>query len=132
MTTYILPEGWKRPPGWSHGAVAGSGRTLAVAGQFGWDPQTFEFIEGFVTQWDAALRNVVAVVEAAGGKATDVISLQVLVTDLASYNESRRELGPGWAAAFGSHFPAITLYQVSGLIEPKALIEIEALAVIAQ
>ena len=79
--TAILPDGWKRPRGWSHGTRNGS--EIAVAGQFGWDPTTFELAgDSFATQWGQSLANVVGVVTAVGGIADDVLSLRVYVTDM--------------------------------------------------
>jgi enamine deaminase RidA (YjgF/YER057c/UK114 family) len=123
----ILPDGWKRPRGWSHGTRCGP--DIAVAGQFGWDPRTFQLAgDDFATQWGQSLANVVGVVTAAGGTAADVLSLRVYVTDMDAYRAAGSALGAGWQAVFGAHFPAITLVAVGALTEPGAVVEIEATA----
>jgi enamine deaminase RidA (YjgF/YER057c/UK114 family) len=125
--TAILPDGWKRPRGWSHGTLHGS--EIAVAGQFGWDPTTFELVgDDFAAQWGQSLANVVGVVAAPGGEPHDVLSLRVYVTDMEAYRAAGSALGAGWQSTFGAHFPAITLVEVGALTEPGALVEIEATA----
>jgi enamine deaminase RidA (YjgF/YER057c/UK114 family) len=123
----LLPPGWKRPRGWSHGIL--NGGQLYIAGQFGWDPKEQAFtVADFGGQWQRALENVLAVVAAAGGSATHVTSLRIYVTDLGAYREAAAEVADGWRATFGAHFPAITMLQVAGLVEPQAIVEVEGTA----
>lgn len=125
-TEVLLPEGWKRPRGWSHGVLT-SKRQLHVAGQFGWDPTTQRFLSAdFGGQWRQALENVLTVVREAGGSATDVASLRIYVLSLAAYRASGPDVATAWANTFASHFPAITMLEVGGLTESEALVEIEA------
>jgi enamine deaminase RidA (YjgF/YER057c/UK114 family) len=126
----VLPEGWSRPPGWSHAITIPSGaQMIVVAGQFGWDPDTQKCVSNvFAEQWERALKNVRAVVEAAGGSVSTIASLRIYVTSLDQYHSAGRELGGAWMSVFGKHFPAMTLVQVSGLTDPEALLEIEAVA----
>ena len=129
MPQPIEPPGWKRPSGYSNG-MAASGRVLAVAGQVAWDAQQQIVSRDFVAQFAQALDNVIAVVRAAGGGPSDIISMTVYVTDKLRYMGSTAEVGAVWRARAGKHFPAMALVEVSGLIEPGALIEIQALAVL--
>ena len=127
----VHPEGWKPTKGYSSGMIA-EGRTLHVAGQIGWDAeQRFEHHD-FTGQTAQALRNVLAVVEAAGGTATDIVRLTWYVTDKRAYLSKQREVGAAYRAVMGRHFPAMTLVAVSGLVEDEALVEIEATAVLAR
>lgn len=127
----VHPEGWKPTRGYSSGMIA-EGRTLHVAGQIGWNAeQRFEHHD-FAGQAAQALRNVVAVVEAAGGKAADIVRLNWYVTDKREYLAKQRELGETYRAVMGRHFPAMTLLVVSGLAEDEAVVEIEATAVLEQ
>lgn len=126
----VQPEGWPRPRGYSNGIVA-EGRVLAVAGQVGWTAEGRFERRDFAGQFDQALANVLAVVEAAGGAPADVIKMTVYVTDLDDYRRSLGRLGPIWKARMGRHYPAMALVGVTGLVEPEALVEIEALAVLA-
>lgn len=115
-----------RPRGWSHGVLAAAGaRILFVAGQTAADPEA-----GFVEQFGRALDRVLAVVGEAGGAPTDIGRLTVYVTDLRAYTESLEPLGEAYRARMGSHYPAMALVEVKGLVEPDALVEIEATAAI--
>lgn len=126
----ILPDGWKRPSGYSNGVVA-SGKVLFVAGQVGWNPATCAFeSDDFVRQFDQALANVVAVVRAAGGAPEHIARLTVYCIDKQRYLAALREVGGAYRAHLGKHFPAMAMVQVSALIEDRAQVEIEATAVI--
>jgi len=129
MTT-VQPEGWPQPRGYSNGMIA-HGRVLAVAGQIGWNERGEFASDDFAEQSAQALRNVLAVVAAAGGSATNVIRLTWYVTDKREYLAAASELGVTYRELFGSHYPAMTLVQVAALLEDRAKVEIEATAVLA-
>jgi len=124
-----------RPPprGYNDGILARGGRLLFVAGQVAWDEQ-HRLIGGadFTAQFDRALANVLAVVNAAGGKPADLTRLTLYVVDLDSYRSALKRIGACYRERLGAHYPAMTLVQVAGLLEKGALVEIEATAVIAQ
>ena len=124
----IQPEGFLPPKGYANGVVTTGGRTLHVAGQIAWDGEGKFHSDRFVDQFGAALDNVVAVVEAAGGAPTDVVRMTIYVTDLDAYRSSAGKLGGVWRERFGKHYPAMALVGVAGLVHPQALIEIEAVA----
>jgi enamine deaminase RidA (YjgF/YER057c/UK114 family) len=129
MLTVLLPPGWPRPKGYANGML-GVGRHVLVAGQIGWD-EAGVFPEGFLAQVDQALANVIAVVEAAGGTAADIARMTWFVTDIGLYRAHAGELGPIWRARLGKHFPAMAVIGCAGLVEPAALVEITAEAVLA-
>lgn len=124
----VHPAHWPAPKGYANGVVTEGGRTLYVAGQIGWTPEGLFAAKDLVGQFDQALANVVAVVEAAGGKATDLVKMTVYVTDLDAYRDNLRAVGAVWRARLGKHFPAMALLGVAGLVEREALVEIEAVA----
>jgi enamine deaminase RidA (YjgF/YER057c/UK114 family) len=130
MTTIINPPGWRAPRGYSNGIIA-EGRMVFVAGQIGWDTNGAIVSDRLVDQFDQALANVLAVVETAGGRADSIVRLTLYVTDKAAYVAGRAAIGDRYRARMGRHFPAMTLVEVSALVEPGALIEIEATAVLA-
>lgn len=125
----ILPPGWARPRGYANGMV-GEGRWLHVAGQIGWGPDQAFATDDFVAQFAIALDNVLAVVHAAGGEAGSIASMTVYVTDVAQYRARGAEIGSLWRARLGKHFPAMALVAVAALVEPRALVEIQAVAVL--
>lgn len=119
------------PRGWNNGMLAPKeGRVLFVAGQVGVDPDVPAEPAAFAPQFATALDRVLAVVRAAGGGAEDVGRMTVYVTDLAAYRASRAALGEAWRARFGTHYPAMALVEVKGLVDRGAMVEIEATAVI--
>jgi enamine deaminase RidA (YjgF/YER057c/UK114 family) len=125
----VQPAGWAVPRGYANG-VAARGTQVYVAGQIGWDAQCKLVGPGFLAQVEQALANVVAVVEAAGGTAAHLVRMTWYVTDMDVYRKSLRELGAIYRRVIGEHFPAMALVQVVSLVEPGAVVEIEATAVI--
>jgi len=123
--------GWPKPKGYVNGMVT-EGRLLHVAGQVGWDGEQRFVHEDFAGQFAQALDNVLAVVRAAGGAPEGVVRMTVYVTDLPAYRASVRTLGPVWRERFGRHFPAMALVGVAGLVEERALVEIEAVCALPE
>ena len=102
-----------------------------MGGQIGWTAdQVFE-AHDFIGQMEQALRNIVDVVEAAGGQVGDIVRLTWYVTDKKTYLAHQREVGEVYRKVLGRHFPAMTMVVVAGLIEDEALVEIEATAKIS-
>ena len=126
----LLPKGWARPKGYSNGILA-EGSQVFVAGMIGWNEQG-EFPDGFVDQFEQTLKNTLAVLAEANAGAADVVRMTWYVTDLDMYRSKLRELGGAYRNLMGTNFPAMSVVEVSGLVEPKAMIEIATTAVIAQ
>ncbi len=126
----VLPPGWPRPSGYANG-MAGTGEVLAVAGQIAWDHEQRIVSDDFVAQFHQALANVVAVVTAAGGEAQDIVSVTVYVVDKVEYTGALADVGRVWRDVVGRHYPAMALVQVAGLVEDRAKVEIQALAILA-
>ena len=130
MSDVILPAGWPRPSGYANG-ISARGRIVVVAGQVGWDPVTERIVsDDFVAQTRQALRNIVAVLHAANAHQRQVVRMTWYVTVRAEYLATLAEVGKAFRETFGSHFPAMTLVIVAGLLEPGAKVEIEATAVV--
>jgi enamine deaminase RidA (YjgF/YER057c/UK114 family) len=125
----VQPPGWPRARGFANGMRA-RGELLAVAGQVGWDAEQRVVPGGLGPQFEQALANVLAVVRTAGGVPEHVISLTIYVTDKAAYLAEQADLGARYRLLLGSHYPATALVEVAGLLEPEALVEIQALAVL--
>ena len=121
----INPEAFgARPSGWSHGMLAEKGgRILFVAGQIA--P-----VGDFVAQWGGALGRVMEVVRSAGGKPENVGRMVVYITDRPAYLANLTPLGEVHRKYMGRHYPAMAVVEVKSLIDSKALVEIEAVAVL--
>ena len=127
--TAVEPAGWPKPKGYSNGMVAPAGaRLLAVAGQVAWDERGKIVSGDLAAQFGQALENVLKVVTAAGGSAEHLLRLTYYVTDKEEYRRRTAEIGERYRAVLGRHFPAATLVEVKGLLEPGARVEIEATA----
>lgn len=123
----IHPEGWAPALGYANGMLAPDG-TLHIGGQIGWNAQKEFEAPDFIGQMEQALRNIRAIVEAAGGKVSDIARLTWFVTDKKEYLARQREVGEAYRRVMGRHFPAMSMLVVSELIEDAALVEIEATA----
>lgn len=133
----VNPDELGRPSGFSHGIVAPAGaRVLFVAGQTA--PQAGDretgsaeaAAERLVAQFGAALERALAVVRAGGGGPANLARLTVYVTDMEAYRTARPRLGGVWRATMGRHYPAMALVEVRSLVDPDAVVEIEATAVL--
>lgn len=129
MKKNIQPQGWPRPRGYSNGILA-EGRQLFIAGQIGWNDRCEFTSDDLAEQTAHALRNVVAVLEAAGGKAKHLVRLTWYITDKREYAAARKQIGEVYREIIGKHYPAMTLVQVATLLEDRAKVEIEATAVL--
>lgn len=125
----VQPAHWPRPRGFSHG-IAACGRLLFVAGQVGWDSAGRFTSERLADQVKTALANVVAVLAAAGARPEHVTRMVWYLTSRDEYHASLKEIGAGYRAVMGRHFPAMSVVQVVALMEARAKVEIEATAVI--
>jgi enamine deaminase RidA (YjgF/YER057c/UK114 family) len=123
------PPELARPRGYSHAASA-RGRSVALAGQIGWDAAARLVSTEFAPQFAQALQNLVVALHAAGGRPEDLIALRIFVTDKQRYLACLKEVGAAYRQSLGAHYPAMSLVQVAALLEDGALVEIEGLAVI--
>jgi enamine deaminase RidA (YjgF/YER057c/UK114 family) len=127
----IQPDGWAPAKGYANGVLTADG-TLYVGGQIGWEADQVFRTHDFIGQMEQALRNIMAVLEAAGGGAEHLVRLTWYVTDKAEYLRRQSEVGQAYRRVLGRNFPAMTMVVVAGLVEDEALLEIEATAVIPQ
>jgi enamine deaminase RidA (YjgF/YER057c/UK114 family) len=127
----VTPSGWKDPVGYSHGVSVPGGRIVVTAGQIGWNPASGEFVsDEFVPQTAQALRNIVAVLSAAGASPSHLVRLTWFITDRDQYLNAQKEIGAAYREIVGRHFPAMSVVVVRALLEARALVEIEATAVV--
>lgn len=126
--TSLQPPGWRKPKGYANGML-GRGRMVLTGGMIGWDADEV-FADGFVPQVEQALRNVLAVLAVAGGGPEHIARLTWYVRSIATYRDSLAALGPAYVGIIGRHYPAMALIEVAGLVEPLALVEIEATAIL--
>jgi len=124
----VLPDGWPRPKGYANGVTA-SGRQIYVAGQVGWNPQGVWETDDFAEQVAQALKNVVAVLRAAGAGPQHIVRMTWYVTSKREYLDAGREIGKAFREIIGVWDIAMTAVEVTALIEDRAKVEIEVTAV---
>ena len=125
----LNPDSWPRPSGYNNG-ISATGRVIMVAGQIGWDIERRLPLGDFVAQARQALQRVVAILAEDGAGPEHLVRLTWYVTDREQYLAVAKPLGAVYREVVGKHYPAMTAVQVSGLMEPGALVEIEATAVV--
>jgi enamine deaminase RidA (YjgF/YER057c/UK114 family) len=125
----LHPAGWKPAAGYANG-VAARGRMVFLGGLIGWNGQQKFETDDFVGQVEQTLKNIVAVLAEAGAGPEHLVRLTWYVTDKRLYLDNLREVGRAYRAVLGRHFPAMALVQVVALVEDRALVEIEATAVV--
>ena len=131
--TAVLPEGWGRARGFSYGVIATGARVLRIAGQIAATEgnKSVDPALDFGGQWERAMGNMVTVLRAAGGEPSHLVMMRAYVTDIDAFNAAGAAVGAAWGEHLGKHFPAMTLVEVSRLIDPNAMVEIEGEAVLS-
>jgi enamine deaminase RidA (YjgF/YER057c/UK114 family) len=125
----LQPPGWPRPRGYANG-ISARGRTIVTAGVIGWDEAERIVAPDLPGQLRQVLRNILAVLAEDGAGPEHVVRMTWYVVDLDEYRWSLAEIGAAWRETMGRNFPAMAVVGVTGLVEPEARIEIEAMAVV--
>ena len=131
MNQILQPEGWAKPVGYSNG-VAAEGRLVFVAGQIGWNARGEFESDDFVGQFRQCLKNIVAVLAEAGAEAAHITSMTWYFVDKQEYLANLKAVGAAYREVIGRHYPTMTAMQVAALIEDRAKIEIQAMAVVPE
>lgn len=127
----LHPSHWKAARGYANGILA-TGKTIFFGGQVGWNAEQVFESDDFVDQARQSLENVVAILAEAGGKPEHLVRLTWYVTDKQEYLDRLRDLGAAYKDVIGRHYPAMTLVQVTALVEDRAKVEVEATAVLPE
>jgi len=102
------------------------GRTVYVSGEIGKDPMTGQFTGPSIgDQTDQALKNVAAILAAAGLTLDNVVATTVYLLDVNDF----AGMNAAYASFFTKPFPARATIQVAALPTKGALVEISAIAV---
>jgi enamine deaminase RidA (YjgF/YER057c/UK114 family) len=126
------PEGLPPARGFSHAVIAAPGRTVYLGGQTAHGPDGTLGGATTAEQFDRAAANLVLALQGAGGRPEDLVSVQIFVTDGEEYRSSLHRIGEIWRERFGRRYPAMALFEVAGLFDPDAKVELVAIAVIAE
>jgi len=125
----LQPEGWPRPSGYANG-VAAEGRHIYVAGQIGWLPEGRFEATDMAGQIEQALKNTMTVLAEADAGPEHIVRMTWYVTSCEDYLNAVKKIGAAWREIIGRNYPAMAVVEVSRLVEPQALVEIETTAVV--
>ena len=125
----LQPPGWARAKGFSNG-IACSGKLVFIAGQIGWTGQGAWEAKDFAGQFKQSIKNIISVLNEAGGKPEHIVRLTWYVIDKQEYLAALQEVGAAYRELIGRHYPVMAVLQVGALVESAARLEIEATAVI--
>ena len=129
MLKTLQPEGWAKPAGYANG-VSARGRVIHVAGQIGWNKDAKFETDDFVGQVRQALQNVVAVLACDEASPERIVAMTWYFTSKREYLDNLKAVGEAYRETIGRHFPAMTAIEVSALMEDRAKVEIQAVAVV--
>lgn len=130
-TSIVNPSSLPKPRGFNHGIIADGGQLLFLAGQdAGGEDGHIVGMGDILKQTEQVLDNLQAVVSAAGGQMTDIVKLNLYVTDKALYKANLQMIGDIFRRYFGRYYPTMALFEVKSLFQDEALIEMEGMAVI--
>ena len=130
---FVNPPELARPVGFNHGILVTGGRLLFLAGQDAGNAESQIVAPGdIVGQYEQVLRNLKAVIEAAGGTMQDIVKLNIFVCDRDAYLAHLKQLGSVHKAYFGLYYPTMALFEINRFFQDEALIEIEGIAVIRE
>jgi len=107
--------------------VNGPGKTIYIAGQLGRDAAGNIVPGGMRAQMEQTFKNLEACLNAAGASWADVVKTNTFVTDYAEFSKNADVR----MRYIGIASPTSTTVQISGLAQPGAMVEIEAIAVVA-
>ena len=127
----LLPPGWPRPKGYANG-ISAAGRVIVTAGVIGWNAQEDFEADGLAGQFRQVLVNTLAILAEDGAGPEHIVRMTWYVTDIEAYRNSLPEIGAAYRELIGRNFPAMAVVGVTALVEPKARIEIETIAVIPE
>lgn len=128
----LNPDALPDPSGFSHAVSAAPGRAVFLGGQAALDRDGRVVGYTMAEQLRQAGANVVTALEAAGARPEHLVSMQIFVTDAAAYRAELADLAVAYRDNFGRHYPAIALFEVAGLFDPAAKVELVCIAVVPE
>ena len=110
---------------YSQAIRVGAGETVYLSGQIGLDPFTMQMVEGIEAQIQQVFLNLKEVAVASGGDLSDIVKLNVYLTDLVHFTRVNEIM----ASYFSQPYPARAAVGVAAL--PRgALVEMDAVMVL--
>ena len=127
----LQPPNWPRPQGYANGITA-RGRLVFVSGVVGWNAQGKFASHDFAGQVRQALVNIVEILHEGQAEPEHIARMTWYVLDKNEYMAAAKAIGVAYREILGKHYPAMTVVEVSGLVEADARVEIEVTAVVPE
>lgn len=126
MKKVIAPADLHRPFGYAHAIQVD--RTLYISGQIPMDmDMNIVGKKDMAAQTEQVYSNLKKVLVGAGGTMTDIVMMNIYVTDLEAFDKQTRGIRKKY---FGNYYPAVTAVEIKRLYQPDSMIEVEAVAVL--
>ena len=129
MHRLLQPDGWAKPVGYANG-VSARGRQIFVGGQIGWTGECRFETDELPGQVRQALQNVVDVLAVDGAGPEHIVSMTWFFVDRDDYLANQKRIGQAYRDVIGRHYPAMAAMQVVALVEDRAKVEIQVIAVV--
>jgi len=126
---FLQPPNWPRPKGYATG-VAVRGSMVFLSGMIGWNAECRFTSSDFTAQVRQALLNIVEVLREANAKPEHIARMTWYVLDKNEYMAAAKTMGDVYREIIGRHYPAMSVVEVSGLVEAAARVEIEVTDVV--
>jgi enamine deaminase RidA (YjgF/YER057c/UK114 family) len=126
----LNPDTLTAPIGFSHVVIPAPGRTVYLGGQTAHDEDGHIVGDSVSEQFDKAAANVVEALAAAGGLPEHLVSMHIFITDIVTYRARLHEMSASYARHFGRHYPAVSLFEIKGLFDEAAKVELICIAVV--
>ena len=127
----LHPPNWPRPRGYSNG-ISAKGRIVETGARLGcYENENFvkQDIAGQAAQ---AFKNIVLILAEGGAKPENIVRMTWYITDKIGYINSQKLIGESYRKNFGKHFPEMAVVEVASLMEEKAKLEIEVMAIVEE
>ena len=112
-------------PGGPYSLATVFDRLVFVSGQGAKDPRTDQLVGSDIeSQTEQCLKNVQAILEAAGSSLQHVLRCGVFLTDISEF----QKMNTVYSRVFGDHRPARTTIQAVALPAPGLRVEIDCIA----
>lgn len=126
----LNPDSLTAPVGFSHAVIPAPGRTVYLGGQTAHDKDGHIVGDSVSEQFDKAAANVVEALAAAGSRPEHLVSMHIFITDIVAYRARLHEMSASYQRHFGRHYPAVSLFEVKGLFDEAAKVELLCVAVV--
>jgi len=127
---FVNPKSLPEPVGFNHGVLIEGKRILFLAGQNGAKPAIGDRQRRFHRAVRSGAEEPPRGLEGSGRQAGTARMMNIYVTDREEYGRARPLIGALWKQHLGRHYPACAMFEVKGLWDRRAKVELEGIAVL--